>query len=100
MRWTKKTKGTARQKTIGKTDLVNGIELKTVSNSKNLNRKIESDLRNTKHKKGFKTCHFDAAYSPFSDKEIQEVIEQEAKKMGVKRVIFIGNTGEMHVIRH
>lgn len=95
-----KTKGTARQKTIGKTDLNNGIELKTIGNTKDLNRKIESDLKNAKHKKGFKTCHFDATYSPFSDKEIQEAIEKEAKKRGVKRVTFIGNTGKMHVIRN
>lgn len=95
-----KTKGTARQKTIGKTDLNNGIELKTIGNTKNLNRKIETDLKNARNKKGFKSCHFDASGSPFSDKEIQEAIEKEAKKRGVNRVTFIGNTGKMHVIRN
>ena len=46
-----KTKGTAKQKIVGKPDLNNGIELKSLKNTSNLRKRVEKDLRNAYKKK-------------------------------------------------
>lgn len=93
-----KTKGTARQKTIGKTDLADGIELKSLSGTKNLEKRIKKDLHNSKRKIGFRTCNFDASDSLFTDEEISQAISNQLKARHVKRASFIGKDGEYHVI--
>lgn len=95
-----KTKGTARQKTIGKTDLANGIELKSLSGTKNLEKRIKKDLHNSKRKIGFRTCNFDASDSLFTDEEISQAISNQLKARHVKRASFIGKDGKYHVIHN
>lgn len=95
-----KTKGTARQKTIGKTDLINGIELKSLSGAKNLEKHIKKELHNSKRKIGFRTCNFDATGSLFTDEEISQAIINQLKARHVKRASFIGKDGEYHVINN
>lgn len=46
-----KTKGNARQKIVGKPDLTNGIELKSLKETSNLRKRVEKDLRNAYKKK-------------------------------------------------
>ncbi len=93
-----KTKGTARQKIIGKTDLVNGIELKSLSGVSNLEKRIKKDLHNSKRKIGFKSCNFDATDSLFTDEEISEALRKQLKARHVNRASFIGRDGKYHVI--
>lgn len=93
-----KTKGTARQKTIGKTDLADGIELKSLSGTSNLEKRIKKDLHNSKRKIGFKSCNFDATDSLFTDEEISEALRKQLKARHVNRASFIGKDGEYHVI--
>lgn len=95
-----KTKGTARQKIIGKTDLVNGIELKSLSNVSNLEKRIKKDLHNSKRKIGFKSCNFDATDSLFTDEEISEALRKQLKARHVNRASFIGRDGKYHVINN
>ena len=94
-----KTKGTARQKTIGKTDLVNGIELKSLSGTKNLRKRIEKELRNSRDKKGFKSCHFDAYGTGFDKKEISKALKDKMKQVHIRRSSFIGSDGQYHVVQ-
>ena len=94
-----KTKGTARQKTIGKTDLVNGIELKSLSGTKNLRKRIEKELRNSRDKKGFKSCHFDAYGTGFDEKEISKALKDKMKQVHIRRSSFIGSDGQYHVVQ-
>lgn len=91
-----KTKGTARQKTIGKPDLVNGIELKSLTNVENLRARIGKSLKNARKKKGFKHCHFDAYGSDFSNEEIASALKKEMKLRGVKKASFIGKDNTYH----
>lgn len=95
-----KTKGTARQKIIGKTDLVNGIELKSLSGVSNLEKRIKKDLHNSKRKIGFKSCNFDATDSLFTDEEISEALRKQLKARHVNRASFIGRDGKYHVINN
>lgn len=73
----KKTKGTARQKIVGKPDLSSGIELKGLTNVENLRARIGKSLKNARKKKGFKHCHFDAYGSDFSNEEIAFALKKE-----------------------
>lgn len=95
-----KTKGTARQKIIGKTDLINGIELKSLSGTKNLEKRIKKELHNSKRKIGFRTCNFDATDSLFTDEEISQALTNQLKARHIKRVSFIGKDGKYHVINN
>lgn len=95
-----KTKGTARQWTIGKTDLANGIELKSLSGVSNLEKRIKKDLHNSKGKIGFKSCNFDATDSLFTDEEISEALRKQLKARHVNRASFIGRDGKYHVINN
>lgn len=94
-----KTKGTARQKTIGKTDLVNGIELKSLSGAKNLRKRIEKELRNSRDKKGFKSCHFDAYGTGFDEKDISKALKDKMKQVHIRRSSFIDSDGQYHVVQ-
>lgn len=91
-----KTKGTARQKIIGKTDLVNGIELKSLSNTNSLRKHVEKCLRNARKKVGLKCCHFDGQGTEFTTEEIKKVLEGEMNKLNVKECSFIDSNGEYH----
>lgn len=93
-----KTKGTARQKIVGKPDLSNGIELKSLSGVSNLEKRIKKDLHNSKRKIGFKSCNFDATDSLFTDEEISEALRKQLKARHVNRASFIGRDGKYHVI--
>lgn len=84
---------------IGKPDLSNGIELKSLANTSNLERRIKKSLHNAKRKKGFKSCNFDATGSSFSNDEIYEAINNQAMKKGINRVSFIDRNGDYHVIK-
>lgn len=94
-----KTKGTARQKTIGKTDLVNGIELKSLGHTTNLRKRIEKELRNSRDKKGFKSCHFDAYDTDFDEKEISKALKDKMKQVHIRRSSFIDSDGQYHVVQ-
>lgn len=94
-----KTKGTARQKTIGKTDLANGIELKSLRHTTNLRKRIEKELRNSRDKKGFKSCHFDAYDTDFDEKEISKALKDKMKQVHVRRSSFIDPDGQYHVVQ-
>lgn len=94
-----KTKGTARQKTIGKTDLVNGIELKSLSGTQNLRKRIEKELRNSRDKKGFKSCHFDAYGTGFDEKDISKALKDKMKQVHIRRSSFIDSDGQYHVVQ-
>lgn len=91
-----KTKGTAKQKIIGKTDLVNGIELKSLTNAENLRARIGKSLKNARKKKGFKQCHFDAYETDFSNEEIAFALKKEMELRGVKKASFIGKDNTYH----
>lgn len=91
-----KTKGTARQKIIGKTDLTNGIELKSLSNTNSLRKHVEKCLRNARKKVGLKCCHFDGQGTEFTTEEIKKVLEGEMNKLNVKECSFIDSNGEYH----
>lgn len=91
-----KTKGTVRQKTIGKPDLANGIELKSLTNVENLRARIGKSLKNARKKKGFKHCHFDAYGSDFSNEEIASALKKEMGLRGVKKASFIGKDNTYH----
>lgn len=91
-----KTKGTANQKIIGKTDLVNGIELKSLTNAENLRARIGKSLKNARKKKGFKQCHFDAYETDFSNEEIAFALKKEMELRGVKKASFIGKDNTYH----
>ena len=95
-----KTKGTARQKITGKTDLVNGVELKSLSDISNLEKRIKKDLHNSKRKIGFKSCNFDATDSLFTNEEISEALRKQLKARHVNRASFIGRDGKYHVINN
>lgn len=94
-----KTKGTARQKTIGKTDLANGIELKSLGHTTNLRKRIEKELRNSRDKKGFKSCHFDAYDTDFDEKEISKALKDKMKQVHIRRSSFIDSDGRYHVVQ-
>lgn len=94
-----KTKGTARQKTIGKTDLNNGIELKSLSGTQNLRKRIEKELRNSRDKKGFKSCHFDAYGTGFDEKDISKALKDKMKQVHIRRSSFIDSDGQYHVVQ-
>lgn len=94
-----KTKGTARQKIIGKTDLVNGIELKSLTNAENLRARIGKSLKNARKKKGFKQCHFDAYETDFSNEEIAFALKKEMELRGVKKASFIGKDNTYHTFK-
>lgn len=94
-----KTKGTARQKIIGKTDLVNGIELKSLEHTTNLRKRIEKELRNARDKKGFKSCHFDAYNTDFDEKEITKALKDKMKQVHIRRSSFIDSDGQYHVVQ-
>lgn len=91
-----KTKGTARQKIIGKTDLTNGIELKSLSNTNSLRKHVEKCLRNARKKVGLTCCHFDGQGTEFTTEEIKKVLEGEMNKLNVKECSFIDSNGEYH----
>lgn len=91
-----KTKGTARQKIIGKTDLNNGIELKSLKNTSNLRKRVEKDLRNAYKKKALKECNFDATGTRFTSEEIEKCLRLEARLRGVKTVSYIDSTGKYY----
>lgn len=91
-----KTKGTARQKIIGKTDLANGIELKSLSNTNSLRKHVEKCLRNARKKVGLTCCHFDGQGTEFTTEEIKKVLEGEMNKLNVKECSFIDSNGEYH----
>lgn len=92
-----KTKGTARQKIVGKPDLNNGIELKSLTNAENLRARIGKSLRNAQKKKGFKHCHFDAYEADFSNEEIAFALKKEMELRGVKKASFIGKDNTYHI---
>lgn len=94
-----KTKGTARQKTIGKTDLANGIELKSLGHTTNLRKRIEKELRNSRDKKGFKSCHFDAYDTDFDEIEISKALKDKMKQVHIRRSSFIDSDGQYHVVQ-
>lgn len=94
-----KTKGTARQKIIGKTDLVNGIELKSLGHTTNLRKRIEKELRNSRDKKGFKSCHFDAYDTDFDEIEISKALKDKMKQVHIRRSSFIDSDGQYHVVQ-
>lgn len=94
-----KTKGTARQKTIGKTDLDNGIELKSLGHTTNLRKRIEKELRNSRDKKGFKSCHFDAYDTDFDEIEISKALKDKMKQVHIRRSSFIDSDGQYHVVQ-
>ena len=91
-----KTKGTAKQKIIGKPDLSSGIELRRLTNVENLRARIGKSLKNARKKKGFKHCHFDAYGSDFSNEEIASALKKEMKLRGVKKASFIGKDNTYH----
>lgn len=91
-----KTKGTARQKIIGKPDLNNGIELKSLKDTSNLRKRVEKDLRNAYKKKALKECNFDATGTRFTSEEIEKCLRLEAKLRGVKTVSYIDSTGKYY----
>lgn len=84
---------------IGKPDLSNGIELKSLTNTSNLERRIKKSLHNAKRKKGFKSCNFDATGTSFSNDEIYKAINSQAMKKRINRVSFIDRNGDYHVIK-
>ena len=84
---------------IGKPDLNNGIELKSLTNTSNLERRIKKSLHNAKRKKGFKSCNFDATGTSFSNDEIYKAINSQAMKKRINRVSFIDRNGDYHVIK-
>ena len=81
---------------IGKTDLNNGIELKSLSNAKNLRGRIDKGLKNARKKKGFKCCNFDAYGTNFSNREITSALAKEMKLRGVREASFIDSEGAYH----
>lgn len=81
---------------IGKPDLSNGIELKSLSNTKNLRGRIGKSLKNAQKKKGFKCCNFDAYGTDFSTKEITFALRKEMHLKGVKEASFIDAQGLYH----
>ena len=94
------TKGTATQKVIGKADLKNGIELKTLHNNKNLRRAVEKNIRNAEHKKGVVRCHFDAFDSRYTPEQIKEAIAEKLNGSSIKSVSFLDSLGNLHVIKN
>lgn len=92
----KKTKGTARQKIVGKPDLSSGIELKSLKNTSNHRKRVEKDLRNAYKKKALKECNFDATGTRFTSEEIEKCLRLEAKLRGVKTVSYIDSTGKYY----
>ena len=91
-----KTKGTARQKIVGKPDLSNGIELKSLKETSNLRKRVEKNLRNAYKKKTLKECNFDATGTMFTSEEIEKCLRLEAKLRGVKTVSYIDSTGKYY----
>lgn len=87
---------TARQKIVGKPDLSNGIELKSLKETSNLRKRVEKDLRNAYKKKRLKECNFDATGTRFTSEEIEKCLRLEARLRGVKTVSYIDNTGKYY----
>lgn len=81
---------------IGKPDLNNGIELKSLSNAKNLRGRIDKGLKNARKKKGFKCCNFDAYGTNFSNQEIVSALRKEMRLREVKEASFIDREGAYH----
>ncbi len=81
---------------IGKPDLNNGIELKSLTNVENLRARIGKSLKNARKKKGFKHCHFDAYETDFSNEEIAFALKKEMELRGVKNASFLGKDGSYH----
>lgn len=82
----------------GKSDLTNGIELKSLTNASNLRGHIYKSLKNASKKKGMKCCHFDAIGTNFKNEEITQALKKEMELRQVKHVSFIDKDGNYHKI--
>lgn len=87
---------TAWQKIVGKPDLSNGIELKSLKETSNLRKRVEKNLRNAYKKETLKECNFDATGTRFTSEEIEKYLRLEARLRGIKTVSYIDSTGKYY----